>query len=63
MKTLRKVDKYELFHEPLQGLYRVSDGLDLSMWFDLETKNELMKLPMYKFTKKCKKLISESLVS
>lgn len=62
MKVLRKADKYQLLHEPLQNLYRVTYGIDLSHWFDLETKNDLMKLPIYKFTKKCEKLIKNSLV-
>jgi len=58
MKTLRKVQQYELIHEPLQNLYRVKKDSKLSLWFGSDIKGDLMKLPIYKFTRQCDILIN-----
>ena len=61
MRILRKVQQYELMHEPLQNLYRVASGNKLSLWFGSDVKGDLMKLPIYKFTKECDNLINNSI--
>lgn len=63
METIRKTKKYELNegHGMSRGLYNVSDRNDnLSFWFDIRTKNELLKLDDKSFEKECKKLIDQS---
>jgi hypothetical protein len=62
MTEIKQVGKFVLLYEPLQRMYRISDGFDLSFWFDNHTKDDLMKLSDFKFTKKCEELIINSLL-
>lgn len=58
MKSLRQVDRYTLYYEPLQRVYIVADNIDYSSWFDNDMKNDLMELSDDEFINECKNLIS-----
>ena len=62
MKVIRFYGEYQLLHEPLQNMYRVTDGLNYSLWLYSEDKYELMDLSNYDFEEKCKELIEISLL-
>ena len=60
MEIRRQVEKYKLIYEPLQKMYRVTDGYDYSFWFNENEMDELMKLNNFKFKKKCKEMLLNS---
>jgi hypothetical protein len=62
MEIIREVDQFQLLYESLQKMYQVTDGSDISFWFDSHTKNELIKLSNFKFKKECEKIILNSLL-
>ena len=43
-KVIKRVGDYVLIHDILQGLYRVTDGVGLSFYFDHEQKDSLINL-------------------
>jgi hypothetical protein len=60
MHTERSYEIYQLIYEPLQKMYRVTDGYDYSFWFNENDKDELMKLNNFKFKKKCEEMLLNS---
>lgn len=66
MEALRTTKKFSLNIGTLQanGLFNVTSvnkkTMDVSMWFDEEITDELMKLNNDQFDLKCKELIKES---
>ncbi|WP_300571187.1 hypothetical protein [Flavobacterium sp.] len=56
-KVIRKVGSYVLLHDILQGLYRINDGMDLSFYFDEETKNSLLNMREDVFIDEAKVLV------
>jgi len=61
MKILRQVRNIELNEGNLManGLFNLSNGADLSNWFDTETKDRLMKLNDSDFWHQAKDMIKE----
>lgn len=57
MKTLRQVEQYVLYYEPLQRMYVVADKIDYSDWFNSDTKNDLLKLSDEEFINECKQMV------
>ena len=57
MNVIRTYGIYQLVHEPLQNMYRVTDGTNLSYWFNSDTKDELMDLDNDQFENECEELI------
>lgn len=57
MKYLRQVDDYILFYEPMQRMYAVMNDLDISLWFDIYTKNDLIHLSNEDFIEQCKEML------
>ncbi len=41
-RVIRQVGEVVLLHDVLQGLYRISDGVDLTFYFDSDTKESLL---------------------
>lgn len=62
MTVIREVDQFKLLYEPLQRMYQITDGSDISFWFDSHTKDNLIKLSNFKFKKECEKMILNSLL-
>lgn len=60
MEVIRNYKKFEIIYEPLQRMYRVTDGYDYSFWFNENEKDELMKLNNFKFKKKCEEMLLNS---
>ena len=54
MEVIRQVGLYQLYFEPLQRMYAVSDGDEVSLWFDVYTKDELMELSDKEFVAEIK---------
>ncbi len=44
MRIIRQVGEFQLYFEPLQRMYAVSDMNEVSLWFDSYTKDELLEL-------------------
>ena len=59
-KVIKKVGNYVLVHDIFQKLYRISDGTDLSFYFDNETKDELINLSDNDYLDRAKELIKLS---
>ena len=57
MNYLRQVDEYILFYEPLQRMYAVTNDIDVSFWFDVYTKDELIHLSKEEFIEQCKEML------
>jgi len=53
----REEDKYNLYKAKLQGLYALSNGKDVSVWFEEDTALEVLKLSKEEFIKECKEII------
>ena len=53
MGLIKQVGKYELNFEPLQKMYNITDGTDVSFWFNSHHKDELIKLSDEDFIKEC----------
>jgi len=62
MDIIRKVEEFELLYEPLQRMYRVTDGYDVSFWFNDHTKDYLKSISSFKFKKECERMILNSLI-
>ena len=62
METLRTVRNIELNRGNLQadGLFNLSNETDVSFWFDIETKDRLMKLSDADFWHQSNDIIKES---
>ena len=58
MNYLRQVDDYILFYEPLQRMYAVMNEIDISLGFDVHTKNELIHLSNEDFVEQCKEMLT-----
>lgn len=43
-RKIKQVGSYVLLHDVLQGLYRLSDGIELSLYFDEDTKNDFINM-------------------
>lgn len=59
-KVIKRVGDYVLIHDILQGLYRVTDGVELSFYFNSEEKEILIKLRDDVFIDEVKALIKLS---
>jgi len=57
MQYLRQVDNYILFYEPLQRMYAVMNDIDISLWFDVHTKNDLIYLSNEDFVERCEEML------
>ena len=56
-KVVRKVGSYVLLHDILQGLFRISDGMDLSFYFGVETRDSLLKMSDDEFLDEARVLV------
>jgi len=57
-RIIRQVDKYILYYEPLQRMYSVTDEVDVSVWFDSYTKDELVNMTDEEFITECEDLLN-----
>ena len=57
MKLIRKVGEFELLFEPLQKMYRITNGIELSLWFNKEDADNLITLPDNEFVDECAEII------
>jgi hypothetical protein len=62
MEIIREVDQFQLLREPLQNMYQVTDGSDISFWLDSHDRDKLINLSPFKFKKECEKIILNSLL-
>jgi hypothetical protein len=62
MEVIRQVENFILQYEPLQRMYQVTDGSDISFWMDSHDKDKLNNLSNFKFKKECEKIILNSLL-
>lgn len=61
MVVLREVNGIQLNEGDLmaKGLFNVSNGDEVSLWFDGETKDELMESTDEEFVEKCEELLAD----
>ena len=62
-KVIRQVGNVVLLHDVLQGLYRISDGIDLSFYFDSDTKESLLEMSDTNFLDEARELIEIASIS
>lgn len=44
MRVIKTVGGYELNHSPLMGMYNITEGDRVSLWFDVHSANDMLEL-------------------
>ncbi len=59
MKVIKQVKQYQLYKDEFTGMYSVSDNDNVSLWFDVYTKDELIMLNDNEFIFECKEILGD----
>ncbi len=59
MKVIKQVKQYQLYKDEFTGMYSVSDNDNVSLWFDVYTKDELIMLNDNDFIFECREMLGE----
>lgn len=53
MTIIREASGYQLNHEPLMGMYNITEGDRVSSWFDVHSSDDLWELDDDDFIFQC----------